>query len=282
MKNRKVKYSLLLTAGKVASYIIYVLVRFVLRYRFDVLKKNFENSFPQKSEAEINVLIKTYYRHLGDLMVEPVLFALASPATRKRLATYSNKEMLEQLRGKDKHTILLASHMGNWEYLINLPQEIDFKVYTAYSPISNRRIDSWMLKMRSMLGVTVIAKKYFYRKALSVLKGGGNPAMVVVIADQRPAPGSIKHIIQFMGQKTNVQIGAERLAQATNAAVLYLTCTKVAQFHYNYSFSLLTETPEQCTPLEITTNYYKRMERDITSQPSNWLWSHKRWKPVPA
>jgi KDO2-lipid IV(A) lauroyltransferase len=217
---------------------------------------------------------------LGDLVVEPLLFTFSTANIRKELATYTNKELLDQLYLKKKHAVVLASHHGNWEYLINLPQELDFKVYTAYSPISNARIDCLVHKMRSMLGVTVILKNAFYRKALSVLKSKGDPALAVVIADQRPAPGSVKYTIDFLGQRTNVQIGAERLALASNAVVLYLQCTKVAKFHYNYTFHLLTDAPALCSPLEITTKYYQMMENDIRTQPGNWLWSHKRWKAV--
>jgi KDO2-lipid IV(A) lauroyltransferase len=271
---------ILLGLGKAFSFVLYVLVRFVMRYRFTVLRKNLETSFPHKPEAEIRALITTYYRHLADLVVEPVLFTVAGHATRKKLATYANMDLLNHLYHEKKHAILLASHIGNWEYLINLPRETDYEVYTAYTPISNRHIDNWVHKMRSRFGVTVILKKNFYRKALSVLKGDGNPALVVVIADQRPAPGSVKYNLEFLGQNTSVQVGAERLAQSSNAAVLYLECTRVRQFHYQYTFHLLTEAPTACGPLEITTKYYEMMERNIASQPGNWLWSHERWKPV--
>ncbi len=271
---------ILLGLGKAFSFVLYVLVRFVMRYRFAVLRKNLEASFPHKSEADIRALIGAYYRHMADLIVEPILFTMAGRATRKKLATYTNKDLLNHLFRENKHAILLASHIGNWEYLINLPRETDYEVYTAYTPISNRYIDNWVHKMRSKFGVTVILKKNFYRKALSVLKGDGNPALVVVIADQRPAPGSVKYNLEFLGQNTSVQVGAERLAMSSNAAVLYLECTKVRQFHYQYTFHLLTEAPTQCGPLEITAKYYEMMERNIASQPGNWLWSHKRWKPV--
>lgn len=270
----------LLNLGKGFSFTLYLLVRFVMRYRFAVLRKNLETSFPRKSKDEIQALITTYYRHLADLVVEPVLFTMAGRATRKKLATYTNKELLNRLYRENKHAILLASHIGNWEYLINLPRETDYEVYTAYTPISNRYVDNWVHRMRSKFGVTVILKKNFYRKALAVLKGNGNPALVVVIADQRPAPGSVKYHLEFLGQNTSVQVGAERLAQSSNAAVLYLECTKVEQFHYKYTFHLVTEAPAGSKPLEITAKYYEMMEMNISSQPGNWLWSHKRWKQI--
>ncbi|WP_192579237.1 lysophospholipid acyltransferase family protein [Dyadobacter aurulentus] len=272
--------NLLLAICRSASFIIYIITRYVLRYRHEILMQNFANAFPQKTAEERKALVKAYYKHLGDLVVEPVLFALASPAARMKLATYSNKELLSDLYAKNKHAIVLASHHGNWEYLINLPREVDFQVYTAYTPISNLRIDSWVHKMRSQMGVTVILKKNFYKAALSALRAPDSPALVVVIADQRPAPGSSKYSIEFLNQNTSVQLGAERLALASNAVVLYLQCRKVARFHYNYTFHLITENPASSKPLDITRQYYKMIEKDIDLDPATWLWSHKRWKPV--
>jgi hypothetical protein len=129
---------ILLGLGKAFSFVLYVLVRFVMRYRFTVLRKNLETSFPHKPEAEIRALITTYYRHLADLVVEPVLFTVAGRATRKKLATYANMDLLNHLYHEKKHAILLASHIGNWEYLINLPRETELRglhrIYTHFQP----------------------------------------------------------------------------------------------------------------------------------------------------
>ncbi|CAG5072990.1 Lipid A biosynthesis lauroyltransferase [Dyadobacter sp. CECT 9623] len=272
--------NLLLIICRAASFAIYFTTRFVLRYRREILEENFKNAFPDKSKAERKALIKVYYKHLGDLVVEPVLFSIVNANVKKRLATYQNKELLSKLYAENKHVILLASHHGNWEYLINLPREVDFKVYTAYTAISNAHVDSWVHKMRSKMGVEVIVKKNFYKTALSALRSPDQPALVVVIADQRPAPGSTKYSVEFLHQTTSVQIGAERLALASNAVVLYLQCEKVARFHYQYTFHLITENPAAAEPLSITKAYYEKIEQDIQADPGYWLWTHKRWKPV--
>ncbi|MDR6804168.1 KDO2-lipid IV(A) lauroyltransferase [Dyadobacter sp. BE34] len=252
-------------------------LRFVLQYRKTVIRKNLTSSFPSKSSREIRTLMSAYYRHMSDLLLEPFLFYLAPERLRKRLAKYINPEVLELLHANQRPVIVFASHYGNWEYLINLPQVTEYPVYTAYSPIKNSLLNGMMIRLRSFLGVKLIPKKGFYRQALSLLRQTATPNMLVVIADQRPAPGSDKFHISFLDQDTAVQTGGERMAASSQAAVVYVESQKRSRFSYEFTFRLM-EHPDRSTPLSITKSYYHFLETSISRAPSYWLWSHNRWK----
>ncbi|GGM82128.1 acetyltransferase [Dyadobacter beijingensis] len=257
-----------------------MLLRFVLQYRKTVIRKNLRSSFPTKSAGEIRKLMSAYYRHMSDLLLEPFLFYLAPERLRKRLAKYVNPEVLELLHADQRPVIVFASHYGNWEYLINLPQVTEYPVYTAYSPIKNGMLNRMMIRLRSFLGVKLIPKKGFYRQALSLLRQTAIPNLLVVIADQRPAPGSDKFHISFLDQDTAVQTGGERMAASSQAAVVYVESSKRSRFSYEFTFRLM-EHPDRSTPLSITKSYYRFLEKSISRAPSYWLWSHNRWK-IPA
>ena len=270
----------LLCLTSLLSVLLSLLFQFVLQYRKTVIRKNLANSFPTKSPLEIRRLTSAYYRHMSDLLLEPFLFYLAPERLRKRLAKYINPEVLELLRANQRPVIVFASHYGNWEYLINLPQVTDYPVYTAYSPIKNGLLDRTMIRLRSFLGVKLIPKKGFYRQALSLLRQTAIPNLLVVIADQRPAPGSDKFHISFLDQETAVQTGGERMAASSQAAVVYVESQKRSRFSYEFTFRLM-EHPDRSTPLSITKSYYHFLETSISRAPSYWLWSHNRWK-IPA
>ncbi|PSL23836.1 lysophospholipid acyltransferase family protein [Dyadobacter jiangsuensis] len=272
---------LLLTIASGLSFLIYVFVYRIFRYRYEVVIGNLSKSFPDSSREQIEHYAQEYYRHMGDLVVESLLFVLVNDATRRKFANYTNAGLLERFYQGGRNIVTLASHCGNWEYMIDIPRVLNVKSYTAYTPLSNQWIDSYILKLRSSFGVTLFAKKYFFRNALSVLKNRNEPCIVVVIADQRPAGGSAKQTVQFLDQSTRVQTGAERLALASGAAVLFLECIKKSRFHYDYTFHVVTEDAEHCQAMEITEAYYRILEENILKSPAHWLWSHKRWKPLP-
>ncbi|CAG5011244.1 Lipid A biosynthesis lauroyltransferase [Dyadobacter sp. CECT 9275] len=261
----------------ILSAILYFLLRFVLRYRKAVIQKNLISSFPAKSAGEIHKLMSAYYRHMSDLLLEPFLFYLAPGTLRKRLANYINPEVLQLLYKDRRSVIAFASHYGNWEYLINLPEVTDYPVYTAYSPIKSRPLDSLMIRLRSFLGVRLIPKKGFYRQALVLLRQTAIPNLLVVIADQRPAPGNDKFHISFLEQETAVQTGGERMAVLSHAAIVYVESRKKSQFSYEFTFRLM-ENPDRSTPLSITKTYYHFLEKSIKCTPTYWLWSHNRWR----
>ncbi len=273
----RVKFLIFVASG--FSFLVYLLVFRVFKYRYTVVISNISKAFPGISKKETEDLARRYYKHLGDLVVEPLLFIAVDSGTREKLANYTNIDLLKRLHGQASKVIVFASHCGNWEYLINLPEVQSFRTYTAYTPLSNKVIDRLMLKLRSVFGVVLIKKKYFFRGALSVLKKE-EPSLVVVIADQRPAPGGTGHFVHFLQQPTQVQMGAERLASASGATVVFLECIKRARFHYDFTFRMITEEVTNCPPMEVTSIYYQLLEENIQKSPPYWLWSHKRWKPV--
>jgi len=47
---------------------------------------------------------------------------------------------------------------------------------------------------------------------------------------------------------------------------------------YTISFKVLSENPNENSSGEITTKYFKLLEKQIKLQPERWLWSHRRWR----
>ena len=43
-------------------------------------------------------------------------------------------------------------------------------------------------------------------------------------------------------------------------------------------FEVLEDRPKETKEMDITKRYLMRLEQQIISEPSNYLWSHKRWK----
>ncbi|HEV7379866.1 MAG TPA: lysophospholipid acyltransferase family protein [Dyadobacter sp.] len=279
-KSKTIYENILLFTASSLSSLIYFLLHRVFRYRHDVVSSNLLASFPDKNTDEIKKMTKGYYRHMGDLIIEPILFVLIGSKGRSKLASYSNIEFVEKFYEHRKNVVALASHYGNWEYLINIPKMTRFSPITAYSPLTHKVANKWLLKIRSLYGVNLIAKNSFYKGVLTTMRSAVNPIITIVIADQRPAPGSNKYFVDFLGQSTCVQLGAERLANASGSEVVFLECRKKARFHYEYTFHSLGNETVAAQPLSITQAYYNMLEKNILASPNHWLWSHKRWKPV--
>ena len=53
---------------------------------------------------------------------------------------------------------------------------------------------------------------------------------------------------------------------------------KLKRGHYKYEFELLTKDANTLPEGELTRKYIKCVEENIRLNPSNYLWSHRRWK----
>lgn len=268
---------LFLFFAKCISFTAYLVLRYVLRYRKTLIHANLLACFPDKSQTQLGRLADSYYQHMADLLIEPFLFYLAPETLRRVLATYTNPEMLRDHFCNGEKVVLFASHYGNWEYLINLPEVTSYPVYTAFSPIKVAWINRLMIRLRSLFGVHLISKTNFYRSAISVFVKQPLPKLLVIIGDQRPAPGSHKFHLPFLDQRTAVQTGGERIAALSGASLVYVTSHKTGQFSYEFTFKKM-DIADRDVPMNITSSYFHNLEQSILGAPAYWLWSHNRWK----
>ena len=73
----------------VVENLIFVLLRYCLRYRMKVVKTNLRNSFPEKDERELAVIRRRFYRTLAEIFVDTINLAGLTPekgrcTTRRR------------------------------------------------------------------------------------------------------------------------------------------------------------------------------------------------------
>jgi KDO2-lipid IV(A) lauroyltransferase len=59
---------------------IYLLLAYVVRYRWRVVLENLRNSFPEKNAAEVHAIGRQFYWHFAQVIVEILKLAAISPA----------------------------------------------------------------------------------------------------------------------------------------------------------------------------------------------------------
>ncbi|PCH91091.1 MAG: acetyltransferase, partial [Bacteroidetes bacterium] len=104
------------------------------------------------------------------------------------------------------------------------------------------------------------------------------PALFQFGADQSPMKHKIEYWTTFMNQETPFFLGPEKIAVSLNFPVVYLDLQRISRGKYYIEYSLLERNPSQSPEYAITEKYVKKIEEAINKNPSNWLWSHKRWK----
>jgi len=269
-------FSLLLSyILKQVDQLIYFLICKVFRYRYQVVLQNLSRSFPEKTYAEIKEISTAFYRHFGRMLTEIIQMISISEKQIMTRVQVLNPELLEYYHRQNRSIIIMLGHQGNWEYLSVLPKYLSFDVHGVYKPLSNSFFNLLIKRLRTRFGLKLLPMD---QAARYMLLHKNNPQAYLFVADQSPTAQS-KCQVEFLHQPTHMFTGAERLAIATDAVVLYAQFNKSEdETQWRLSFSLLTDDPAATAPHEITTTFGRYLEKSIQQAPQYWLWTHKRWK----
>ncbi len=123
------------------SDFLYLLLRYVVRYRKKVVFDNLQKAFPEYSRSEILDVVRKFYHHLCDLILESSVSHFYSEARALKRITYRNPELLNEIYSSGKQVMAVTGHYGNWEYLSTLGMASNYPVVAIYKPLKNKYFD---------------------------------------------------------------------------------------------------------------------------------------------
>jgi Kdo2-lipid IVA lauroyltransferase/acyltransferase len=260
----------------ILSFKVYVLLYYIIKYRRKVVYANLTKAFPEKSEKEIEILAKKFYKHLADIFIESIKGFSMSHKEIVRRHRIVNMEILDGHIKNGQTVILIGGHYGNWEWgSMSGGLQSPIPLIIFYKPISNKYIDDFMIRSRSRCGTMLssIAKTYQAFKNQE-----STPSFFLLIADQSPSRIDRAYWVNFLGIETAFLHGPEQYARKFNYPVFFVDIKRVKRSFYELELVPITEHPEDLPEGEITARAAKLLETRIITAPEFWLWSHRRWK----
>lgn len=259
------------------SWIIYILLNYVIGYRRKVIYNNLKNSFPEKSETEIKSIQKKFYKNFAEYMVETLKsFSITQEELNKR-HTFNNLEIFKECENEQKDVILMAGHIFNWEWFVSLaPNIYTEKTVAVYHKVRNDFWNERINQIRGKFGTMPLDMKKTARYMMNTPNNGEHAYLFV--ADQSPKQSAIHYSLKFLNQDTPVFVGFDKLAIKKEMAVIFCKMVKVKQGYYHTTFERILPEGENYEPMEIVHKFFQNLEETIKENPDNWLWSHKRWK----
>ncbi len=262
------------------SWLTYIFLHYVSRYRNDVISTNLQTSFPEIKEKDLKELIRKYHRHLSSVFAESLKAMHWTVDRMKNRIVLSNPEHVETLLKSGKNVIILAGHTGNWEWLPALIAPYGYDVLGVYKPQTNKVFNDLTFKIRKKKGVLPISMRETAR-AIRKAEENSKPKALLLIADQIPAKPDIHFWAKFLNQETAWFTGGEKIAQKYDLPVVFMKVLKTGSGRYEGTAKTISATPKKEKEGDITRKYIEELEKNIKSQPENWLWSHRRWKHQP-
>lgn len=255
---------------------MYFIFTRIFSYRKSVIIGNIQRSFPDKSELEQQQLVKQFYRHFTDILVEGIKNLSISKNQLKKRMIVRNPELMQALYGEKRNVILVSGHFNNWEWLISAQNLLfNHQSFGIGMPMTNKYWDKKVNQRRERFGMQVINASNYQLKFRTFKK---KPFAVLTLGDQSPAHSSKSYWMNFLNQKTAVLFGTEQMANDYNFVVVFFVVHKIKRGFYELELKLITKDAKTLNWGEITEIHTNLLENEIIKNPSQWLWSHKRWK----
>ncbi len=275
-------YPLLYLFSLLPFFILYAISDFVafllhsvFKYRRDVVSKNLAIAFPEKTQAERDKIARKFYQYFTDTFMESIkCISISKKQLLKR--NTGSYELMNNLVDKGFNINVLGGHQFNWEYgSLLYALNIKIPITAVYMPISNKVINKIFYDIRTRYGSKFVSASEFKTEVDEITK---QQYILALAADQNPGDPRNAYWIRFFGKPTPFVTGPEKGAIKNNAAVVYVTFKKIKRGHYHFEPMLLAENAINYKEGDLTMLYRDALERSIRQDPSNYLWSHRRFK----
>jgi KDO2-lipid IV(A) lauroyltransferase len=254
---------------------IYVLVYYVFGYRKQIVMSNLAIAFPEKTAAERIRIAKDFYHNFVDTFIETVkLISISAKEFDKRCK--ANCEEVNKIIAAGQNVQLHSGHFFNWEFVnLGLGKNLNHSFLGVYQPLSNKAFDKLIYNMRAKFGTVLISVPEFKNAFHQYTK---KPYSLGLAADQNPGNPNNAFWLPFFGKMAPFTKGPEKGAQRMNTAVVMVEFYKVKRGYYQIDCTPLTTTPKDFEEGAITKHLITFIEECVRRRPSNYLWSHRRWK----
>ena len=249
--------------------------------RYKVVLDNLKIAFGESMSAvDREQLAGEVFGNIGKIMAEVCRFTITSDDQILDMVTSEGTESLKEMLEYGKGGILLGSHFGNWElvgaYIKALGYPIDFMIRGQHNPY----VDNYLTFLRASRGVEVIHSERGMKDVIRALK---NNHQVAIVADQHA--GSHGIIIEFFGRAVSVPRAPATLSVRTGAPMMIGHIYRQPDNRHHCIFDAPVYPDPKADPeeeiLRLTKLFTGRFEQEIRKQPNLWLWTHRRFKPLP-
>lgn len=261
------------------SDLLYLIIYKLIHYRIGVVRKNIQESFPEKDEDELLAIERGFYHWFCDYLAESVKLLTMSRSQMRRRMVFKGTDVVDEVVRNGQSCAVYLGHYCNWEWITSLPLWVtpEAQCGQIYHVLENQEFDKLFLKLRQRWGAVCIPMAETLRRLIQY-RQANQPVVIGYIGDQVPFWNNIHHWCQFLNHDTPVLTGTERLARQTGQAAFYLDVRRLRRGYYEAEFKLITREPKQLAEFELTDIYFRMLEESIRRDPACYLWSHNRWK----
>ena len=239
----------------------------------NIIKKNLEYA-GIKNETEQKKVMEEMWENYGRILAEYPFLKKFKTNELKKYITIEGQEYLSDIKSKNKKAVFVSGHFNNFELMAMQLENLGIDLAAIYRPLNNFLMNKKMEKIR----INHICKKQIkkgksgLRDVLKYLKQGTSIALMI---DQRVSEG--KKIKFFNKFALTTTIPAQIFAKY-ECAVIPIYIERYNKYYFKMKISKPLNLSKSDSLELISEKLNNLLEKMIMKNPSQWIWSHNRWK----
>ena len=245
-----------------------------------IRRRHVEASMRSAGIARPAAEARAMYASLGASAVEFLWMAWRGrPALDGVRFDEASRVRWQEALGRGRGVVVAASHTGNWDLAAcAVARDVELLVVTKHLRV--RWLDRFWQSTRAKLGVSLSDAHGAIARSRAVLRRGGVVAMMI---DQVPLSASHASPVVFLGQTAATDRAPAALAASARVPLVVAAAHRDEdgrQLLHVLDVLLPPSRPSRAWVLEATRTATRALDRFVRAHPSQWLWLHRRWKPM--
>lgn len=258
------------------TWLLYLLLFYVLRVRKQLTLQNLKASFSEYSETERLQLAKNHYKSACMVIAETIKSFSLSKRQIKERVEFKNLEILEKYLSNNQSVIVVTAHYCNIEWaLLACAQHINYPMDIIYRTQRVSWLEKLFYELRTRFGITPLAMETCIAESV---KRSKITRMIAMAADQSPKRNDTPYWQTFLNRETAFHTGTEKIAKAFKYPLVFMSMKRTRKGYYEATLKLLAEPPYSAQPNQIMQKYISELEALVVESPKDWLWAYRRWK----
>lgn len=266
----------------------------------NVAKANLRRCFPEKTEAEIETILREHFRRLGEnyacaiktssVRFEDVLARceivgiekLATPERSSFVGPYKEFTAQGTPGAAPSNRIVAIGHFGNFEIYALLARCLPgYKHATTYRGLNQPALNRLMEELRNNSGCLFFERRSGVRELMRALQAKG--LLLGLLSDQHGGRNGVWGPFFGIECSTNPApaVFALRYHSPLNTAICFRAGLGCWRIEVGDEIPI-TENGAPRSVEAIMGDVNRVFEAAIRRDPANWFWVHKRWKPRAA
>jgi len=227
------------------------------------------------SEAELETVAREVFQSVARSLIEVARFPVTPKDRFDRIVIGPDRTIIDNALSRGNGAMVCTAHFGNWEMLGAWFGVQGYPMDLLVGVQHNPGVDRLLTSFRRSMGVEVISNQS-PRQVIRALRANH---LIGIAGDQHTGSGLP---IEFFGRTAQAARGPALFAVKTGAPLLPFMLRRERYDRHVFMCGDPIYPPEGDTSDaavdDMTRRYHKFIEDHVRRFPSQWMWTHRRWK----